>query len=144
MAWTYKNLSSVQDAAVTAELDKKRQAALKEAEDKRLRDIEAQKQSLANASKSGRDSTAQGNKPSTLTYALPTVEKDYPEGISEETISEGNRTIFRTIIKLATKQEVYSKVVYSYGTFFFKDNSSITESTYVSDIKRAKEKINNK
>jgi L-ribulose-5-phosphate 3-epimerase UlaE len=75
---------------------------------------------------------------------LPALKKEYPEGMSDETITESNRTIYRTIVKLASKQEVYSKVVYSYGVFYFKENTSISQSTYDTDLKRIRESLKGK
>ncbi|MBL0072161.1 MAG: hypothetical protein IPP34_10295 [Bacteroidetes bacterium] len=120
-----------------------KQQALRDAEEKRKRDIEALKEAYAKAAQAEKDSAA--SKDTRNTAALPTIDKDYPEGISEETLPESNRTIYRTVIRKATTQEVFSKVVYNWGgIFYFKNNTSLTESNYSIELKRMKDLLNQK
>jgi hypothetical protein len=107
-----------------------------------MREIEAQKEALAKASQPVRDTTKSSP---TAANALPTIDKDYPEGISDETITENNRTIYRTVIKRSTSQDVFSKVVYSWGgVFYFKGNANVTEANFNSELKRAKDQLKDK
>lgn len=76
--------------------------------------------------------------------ALPTLDKEYPEGISEDTLKEAKRTIFRTVIKKATNQDVFLKIIYSYATYYFKNEISLSESNYRTDLKVVKARINEK
>ena len=64
-----------------------------------------------------------------------------PEGISEESIKESNRTISRTIINTAKDQIYYLKVVYDYGLEqYYKGSSTsavltnITSSLYYNEV----------
>ena len=107
------------------------------AEEKRKRDIEAQKEAYARAMQASKDSAAAAK---SNVAALPVIDKDYPEGISEDKVTESNRVIYRTIIKKATTQEVFSKVVYNWGgVFYFKNSNNLTESNYTSELKRMKD-----
>ncbi|HKR03410.1 MAG TPA: hypothetical protein VJY62_02155, partial [Bacteroidia bacterium] len=76
--------------------------------------------------------------------ALPTLDKDYPEGISEETLKEANRTIYRTVIKKSADQDVFLKIVYSYATYYFKNGTSLSEANYQTELKVVKAKLNDK
>jgi hypothetical protein len=64
-----------------------------------------------------------------------------PEGISEESFKESNRSIFRTIINTANNQNYYLKVVYDYGLEqYYKGSSTsavlinITSSLYYNEV----------
>jgi hypothetical protein len=134
--------AKAEEAARISQIEAAKQLALREAEEKRKREIEAQKEALAKASQPVRDTSKSSP---TASNTLPTIDKDYPEGISDETITENNRTIYRTVIKRAASQDVFSKVVYNWGgVFYFKGNASVTEANFNSELKRAKELLQNK
>ncbi|HMT28889.1 MAG TPA: hypothetical protein PKD91_06380 [Bacteroidia bacterium] len=136
------NARKAEEAARLAAIESSKQQALKEAEEKRRKEIEAQKEAYAKANTAVKDTSQQSK---SNTTALPTVDKDYPEGISEETLNESNRKIYRTVIKKATTQEVFSKVVYNWGgVFYFKGSTSVTESNYTIELKRMKDLLNQK
>ena len=63
-------------------------------------------------------------------------DKDFiPEGIKEETISEPNRNIMRTIVNSKDVKATYLKIVYGYGgVFYFKNSASISENMYNSEL----------
>ncbi|MFM2206084.1 MAG: hypothetical protein RL213_59 [Bacteroidota bacterium] len=72
--------------------------------------------------------------------AAPKIkDSDYQEGITEETITESNRSIKRVVIKVDGKADDYQKVVYNWGgIFYFKNEMSITQTTFEQDIKNAR------
>lgn len=136
------SLAKAEEEARLAQADAVRQQALKDAEEKRRRDIEAQKEALAKTGQMVRDTTKTSP---TASSELPEVVKDYPEGISEETITENNRTIYRTILKKSTTQEVFSKVVYNWGgVYYFKGNTNMTEANFNAELRRFRESLENK
>jgi len=70
------------------------------------------------------------------------VDKDYAEGLTEETLDESNRKIYRTIIKKSNTTDVFSKVVYNWGgVYFFKNTTSMSESNYNNELRRYKEQL---
>ena len=74
------------------------------------------------------------------TTAVPKiVDSDYREGLTEETVNETSRTIFRTVVKKDGTAYNYQKIVYSWGgIFYFKNELSMTEITFSQEIKNAK------
>ena len=119
--------------------DKKAQNDKEEQERKAklLAEIEAKKQMLAKA-----NSVEEKSKPLPKTAPIPKiVDSDYREGVTEETITETNRVIYRTVIKKEGLAFNYQKIVYSWGgIFYFKNENSITEISFNQDINNAKEK----
>ena len=99
--------------------------------------IAAQKEALSK-------SNTQVKKEQPDKIALPTLDKNYPEGISEETLKEPNRTIYRTVIKKSADQDVFLKIVYSYATYYFKNSTNLSEANYQTDLKVVKAKLNEK
>ena len=64
------------------------------------------------------------------------------EGITQDTIVEANRTVFRTIVKSNAEKATYLKVLYSYGgSFYFKNEQSMTENTYFMQIDEHKKAL---
>ncbi|MEY4593630.1 MAG: hypothetical protein RIQ47_40 [Bacteroidota bacterium] len=118
------------------------QAAAEQAEAERkakaYADIEAKKQLMSKSAEAGGEI-----KSAAKVSAAPVakiVDSDYKEGVTEEPkITENNRTIQRVIVKKDGTTSVYQKVVYNYGgVFYFKDDASITQTTYDQEIKLAK------
>ncbi len=74
------------------------------------------------------------------TSSLPKfVEKFYPEGITEETYNEKGRVITRHVVKKNGVQISYVKLVYDWGgVFFFKDELSMSGSSYNQELATAK------
>jgi len=55
------------------------------------------------------------------------IADEYPDGITEETYKEGNKTIVKRVKVANGLATVYKKVVHSWGgVFYFKDGKSIT------------------
>lgn len=109
---------------------------------KALAEIEAKKQMLSqsNAHTDDKDKTP------VKTAAVPKIrDSDYHEGITEETVAENNRTIYRTVVKISGSAVNYQKIVYAWGgIFFFKNESNITQSLFEQELKNAKDILNNK
>jgi len=60
--------------------------------------------------------------------------------IIEDEIKEQKRTIYRTTVKRGSGEVVYQYVLYNWGgSFYFKNDQSITKAIFDSDIKRYKE-----
>ena len=120
-----------------ARLEKERQAqamkdaeaaklkAARDAEQKRLADIQAQKAALE------KSNPQKKNNNDVSAYRFDFDKQFIPDGIREETITEPNRTIIRTIVKAKEEAATYLKITYNYGgVFYFKNSQSITENTY--------------
>lgn len=56
-----------------------------------------------------------------------------PDNRDEKQYTEGNKRITEVTITRKGKVFVYKKVVYIWGVYFFRDNTSITESTYIQE-----------
>jgi len=52
---------------------------------------------------------------------------EYPEGVTEESYTEGNKVIIKRVVVRGNKADEYSKVIAKWGTFYFKNGQSITE-----------------
>ncbi|MBL0097723.1 MAG: hypothetical protein IPP46_15420 [Bacteroidetes bacterium] len=112
-------------ARIAAEMRKKQE---EESEQKRLADIEAQKKALANPQQT---TPVKKGASDISAYKFDFDKQFMAEGIAQDTITETNRTIFRSVVKSKAIQATYLKVTYSYGgVFFFKNSQSITENTY--------------
>jgi hypothetical protein len=53
--------------------------------------------------------------------------QEYPEGVTEESYTEGNKVIIRRVVVNGNRADEYSKVIAKWGTFYFKNGQSITE-----------------
>ena len=53
--------------------------------------------------------------------------EEYPEGVTEESYTEGNKVIIRRVVVNGGRADEYSKVIAKWGTFYFKNGQSITE-----------------
>ncbi len=125
------SIRKAEEEARLAALEKAKQKALADAEEKRKREIEAQKEALARVT---RPEIKQPQK-----IELPELKRDYPEGISEETITESNRVLYRTVIKRSITQDVFYKIVYNWGgIFYFKNGQSMSEANYNTEINNIK------
>jgi hypothetical protein len=56
--------------------------------------------------------------------------QDYPPGVTEESYTEGNKVIIRRVVVNGNRADEYSKVIAKWGTFYFKNGQSITESIW--------------
>lgn len=110
----------------------------------RQREVEAEKRSLE-----AREATYAGNSASARAAAKDRLDKtpvnqprafadhnrsklaqEYPEGVTEESYTEGNKVIIRRVVVNGNKADEYSKVIAKWGTFFFKNGQSITETMW--------------
>ena len=65
-----------------------------------------------------------------------------PEGITDETIEEKNRTIYRSIVKFKDVKATYLKVVYSWGgVYYFKGATSTSETIYQLELKNYRSQL---
>ncbi len=51
---------------------------------------------------------------------------EYPQGVTEESYTEGNKVIIRRVVVNGNRADEYSKVIAKWGTFYFKNGQSIT------------------
>lgn len=61
------------------------------------------------------------------------TKNNFPEKREEKQFVEGNKRITEITITKQGKTFVYRKVVYIWGVFYFRNNISITESTYIQE-----------
>ena len=64
-------------------------------------------------------------------YNQSELAKKYPEGVTEESYSEGNKVIIRRVVVKGNKADEYSKVIAKWGTFYFKNGQSISETIWM-------------
>jgi multidrug efflux pump subunit AcrA (membrane-fusion protein) len=104
-----------------------------------LADIEAQKAMLGKANTVEEKVAVETPK----VAAIPKIrDSDYKEGITEETVNELNRTIYRTVIKKDGTAFNYQKIVYTWGgIFYFKNDNSMTEILFDQEIKNARAEL---
>lgn len=105
------------------------------------REVEAEKQALQN-----REATYAGNSASARAAAKEKLDnipanrprafadhnrsklaQEYPQGVTEESYTEGNKVIIRRVVVNGNRADEYSKVIAKWGTFYFKNGQSITE-----------------
>ena len=110
-------------------LEAERQAKIQE-------DIQAKKEALARANQIDTTKNAV-TKPTT---AVPKIrESDYQEGITDETVTESNRSIVRTVVKKEGVTYNYQKITYNWGgIFYFKNEQSITATLFDQEINNAR------
>ncbi|MBX2973459.1 MAG: hypothetical protein KF797_10170 [Flavobacteriales bacterium] len=60
-------------------------------------------------------------------YNRSKLAQEYPEGVTEESYTEGNKVIIRRVVVNGNKADDYSKVIAKWGTFYFRNGQSITE-----------------
>lgn len=61
---------------------------------------------------------------------------DYPPGVTEESLTEGNKVIIRRVVVNGNKADEYSKVIAKWGTFYFKNGHSISEAIWSQETER--------
>lgn len=59
--------------------------------------------------------------------------QEYPQGVTEESYTEGNKVIIRRVVVNGNKADEYSKVIAKWGTFYFKNGQSITDIMWKSE-----------
>jgi hypothetical protein len=63
-------------------------------------------------------------------YNRNDLASQYPQGVTEESYTEGNKVIIRRVVVQGNKADEYSKVIAKWGTFYFKNGQSISESIW--------------
>jgi hypothetical protein len=63
-------------------------------------------------------------------YNRSKLAQEYPEGVTEESYTEGNKVIIRRVVVNGNKADEFSKVIAKWGTFYFKNGQSITEAIW--------------
>jgi len=66
-------------------------------------------------------------------YLLQEGSEDLAEGVSENSYQLGNKIVIERTVKIGNKVDKYRKVVSKTGTYFFKNDQSITENTWQSE-----------
>lgn len=79
------------------------------------------------AAKEKLDSTPANQPRAFADYNRSKLAQEYPEGVTEESYTEGNKVIIRRVVVHGNKADEYSKVIAKWGTFYFKNGQSITE-----------------
>jgi hypothetical protein len=54
----------------------------------------------------------------------------YPQGVTEESYTEGNKVIIRRVVVQGNKADEYSKVIAKWGSFYFMNGQSISERSW--------------
>ena len=63
-------------------------------------------------------------------YGRNKLAEEYPQGVTEESYTEGNKVIIRRVVVQGNKANAYSKVIAKWGTFYFKDGQPISEQNW--------------
>jgi len=102
------------------ELAKQRQEA-----QERQRMAGASNRGMANYEQLG--TIAPNQKRSFNDYSRNDLASQYPQGVTEESYTEGNKVIIKRVVVQGNKADEYSKVIAKWGTFYFKNGHSISE-----------------
>mgnify|MGYP001001606039 CR=1 FL=1 len=60
-------------------------------------------------------------------YNRSKLAAEYPQGVTEESSTEGNKVIIRRVVVQGNKADEYRKVIAKSGTFYFKNGQTISE-----------------
>ncbi|MBP9079175.1 MAG: hypothetical protein KBF80_02860 [Flavobacteriales bacterium] len=60
-------------------------------------------------------------------YARSELASQYPQGVTEESYTQGNKVIIKRVVVQGNKADEYSKVIAKWGTYYFKNGQSISE-----------------
>ena len=63
-------------------------------------------------------------------YNRGELANQYPQGVTEESYTEGNKVIIRRVVVNGNRGDEYSKVIAKWGIFYFKNGQSITEAIW--------------
>jgi hypothetical protein len=113
------------DALANKELEQvERQKAMLEAREQQFR---AGASSRADGERSRLDNISPNQPRSFSDYNRNKLASQYPQGVTEESYTEGNKVIIRRVVVQGNKADEYSKVIAKWGTFYFKNGQSISE-----------------
>jgi len=79
------------------------------------------------------DATPVGQQRAFADYNRNKLALEYPQGVTEESYTEGNKVIIRRVVVNGNKADEYSKVIAKWGTFYFKNGQSITEAIWTKE-----------
>ena len=65
--------------------------------------------------------------------------EDFPEGVTEQSSTQGNKVIIRRIVVYGNEADDYRKVLDKSGSYYFKNGESITENTWSTETVISKE-----
>ncbi len=109
-------------------------------EKQRLADREAQlvnrSQDQRLAQKEQLDRSPLNQPKSYADYNRSKLATEYPQGVTEESYTEGNKVIIRRVVVNGNKADEYSKVIAKWGTFYFRNGQSITEQVWTRDTQQ--------
>lgn len=101
---------------------------------------EADKSALEQRAKDNRSTTKdelgriEHNRPKDFKdYHRSKLASEYPEGVTEESYTEGNKVIIRRVVVQGNRADDYSKVIAKWGTYYFRNGQSITEQMWIND-----------
>jgi hypothetical protein len=72
------------------------------------------------------DNTPRVHPRSASEYSRSKLATEYPQGVTEESYTEGNKVIIRRVVVNGNRADEYSKVIAKWGTFYFKNGQSVT------------------
>lgn len=115
----------------------------REALDREKQGWEARQRQVASAARDRESGTLEKlatlspNQPKPYTdYARSELAAQYPQGVTEESYTEGNKVIIRRVLVQGNKADEYSKVIAKWGTFYFKNGQSISEHIWTVNTER--------
>jgi hypothetical protein len=109
-------------------------------EKQRLADRESQlinrSQDQRMAQKEQLDRTQLNQPKSFADYNRSKLAAEYPQGVTEESYTEGNKVIIRRVVVNGNKADEYSKVIAKWGTFYFRNGQSISQQVWTRDTEQ--------
>ncbi|MBS1583508.1 MAG: hypothetical protein JST66_15005, partial [Bacteroidetes bacterium] len=85
------------------------------------------------AAKEQLDATPVNQPRSFADYNRSKLAAEYPQGVTEESYTEGNKVIIRRVVVQGNKADEYSKVIAKWGIFYFKNGQPISEQLWSRD-----------
>jgi hypothetical protein len=135
---TVKGKMTQVDTRIAQEFANKRS---NDEEAKRKAEEEARKRKLIEAEEkaASHNANANSNKSKEIKKKeefLHELAKKYPQGITEENTVNGNKKITRIVVVRGNDADEYYKTITPYGTFYTKNDMSITAEKYNKETKR--------
>jgi hypothetical protein len=79
------------------------------------------------------DNTPRVQPRSASDYSRSKLATEYPQGVTEESYTEGNKVIIRRVVVDGNRADEYSKVIAKWGTFYFKNGQSVTNQIWTKE-----------
>ncbi|MBK9758843.1 MAG: hypothetical protein IPO90_02435 [Flavobacteriales bacterium] len=99
----------------------------KEHLDNRQRQVANRSEDIRLAAKEQLGKTSAGEQRSFAEFNRGQLANEYPQGVTEESYTEGNKVIVRRVLVQGNKADNYTKVIGKTQTYYFKNGQSITE-----------------